>query len=203
MNDDSAGEQESAIPEPTLPPVRTAFNPCPQCGARREAIEAACPGCGWAPPPPRNDADPPAVTWPMRAEAARTFSLESLMLVVTLVAVCLSVGVWVPGLGILLAVLSTPALVRTVVVQLRRKAQGQPLSVGEKLTTFLASLGFVVLIGVALLITLFFACLAIVEMASPSRDPVPASILLLCITFCGGVLAAIVVAVTWINKRGK
>lgn len=174
-------------------------NPCPQCGAGREAIEAACPVCAWAPPPPRHDADPPAVTWPMRAETARTFSLESLMLVVTLVAVCLSVGVWAPGLGILLAVFFAVALARTVDVQFRRKAQGQPLSVRAKLTTFLASLAVSVLICVSLLVTLISTCTGFVVMLSPLRHAVAIAIVCLCVLLPSGIFAGFVAY--WIIKR--
>ena len=52
------------------------------------------------------------------------FGLSSLLLITTLVAVIMSVSVMVPGIGILLAIISVPALVRTYVL-VRRKREGQ------------------------------------------------------------------------------
>ena len=88
--------------------------------------------------------------------ASWTFSLSSVLLIVTLIAVCLGVGAldlgwdggeW--GLGIGLAVLATPALLRASVVASRRRAKGQPMSVPEKAGAFLTSLCVVVLIIVS------------------------------------------------------
>ncbi len=52
----------------------------------------------------------------MSMPAPFQFGLSSLLLITTLVAVILSISVMVPGIGICLAIVSVPALVRTYVV---------------------------------------------------------------------------------------
>jgi hypothetical protein len=88
-----------------------------------------------------------------------SFSIGSLMLVVTLAAVCLGLGAAAPGLGIALAIVATPALVRTFVSSAQRKAQGERLQPGDKVATFAASVGVVLLAGVAAGVAFFATCL--------------------------------------------
>ena len=71
------------------------------------------------------------------------------MLFIALVSVCLGIGVEVPALGIGLAIISTPALIRAAVVTSRREAKGIPVSMGGKVLAFLGSLGVVTVTGVA------------------------------------------------------
>ena len=101
----------------------------------------------------RQDDEPPAV---LPGAASWTFSLSSVLLIITLIAVCLGVGAldlgwdggeW--GLGIALAVLAAPALLRASVAASRRRAEGQPMSAPEKAGMFLTSLCIVVLIIVS------------------------------------------------------
>jgi hypothetical protein len=82
------------------------------------------------------------------------------MLTVTLVSVCLGVGVMAPGLGIALAVLVTPAFIRTAIGAARRKVEGRPMDVGQKILAFGGSVGVVTVIGVAAGITFFATCWA-------------------------------------------
>jgi hypothetical protein len=77
------------------------------------------------------------------------FTLASLMLIVTLSAVLFGVIALYRGIGIGLAVLSVPALVRTVGIQWRRRAAGAPLSPVDKGAAFLASLAVVTTITAA------------------------------------------------------
>ena len=79
----------------------------------------------------------------------RTFTLSSLFLVMTLIAVCLGVAVQLPGLGIPLAILCTPALIRTMLIRARRRAKGRSMTAGEKVLVFLGSLAVVTTIAVA------------------------------------------------------
>jgi hypothetical protein len=81
--------------------------------------------------------------------AAARFSLASLMLVVTLAAVLFGVIAMRPGIGIALAVLSLPALVRTVGIQVRRREAGAPLAPLDRAMAFLASLAVATVIAVA------------------------------------------------------
>ena len=67
------------------------------------------------------------------------FSLETLLLIVTLSAVCLGALVAAPGLGVLLLVIAVPALVRTCVSGIRSKQHGEKLTAVDKVMAFLAS----------------------------------------------------------------
>jgi len=69
------------------------------------------------------------------------FSLETLMLVITLIAVCLGMIMALPGVGILVAIVAAPALVRTLVAGYQDRKAGTPMTLGEKLLTFAASTG--------------------------------------------------------------
>jgi hypothetical protein len=125
---------------------------CPDCGAAIRREDALCWLCHRsllveaeaveAGSPFRPQAQPP------RANPAQ-FSLETLMLVITLIAVCLGVIMAAPGLGILVAVVAAPALVRTLVAGYQERKAGRPMTLGEKLLTFLASTG----VSLAVLVT--------------------------------------------------
>jgi hypothetical protein len=80
------------------------------------------------------------------------------MLVIALIAVCLGVLVEIPGLGVVLLLVSTPALIRTLMAVSRGKAAGRPLSGWEKMTVFAGSLGVVAVIGLASLIAFIATC---------------------------------------------
>jgi hypothetical protein len=86
------------------------------------------------------------------------FSLASLILVMTLVAVCLGVLMAAPGLGILLIIVAVPALVRTVVTGSQQKGTGAPLSLGQKVVAFITSLGLMIAVGIAGIIAFEIAC---------------------------------------------
>ena len=81
------------------------------------------------------------------------FSLESLMLVVTLVAVCLGMIMALPGLGVLISIVAAPALVRTLIAGYQEKAAGGHLTLAEKVMAFVASTG----VTLAVLVTGFAA----------------------------------------------
>ena len=55
------------------------------------------------------------------------FGLSSLLLITTLAAVVMSVGVMVPGVGIALAIVATPALIRTYILTRRAARMASPL----------------------------------------------------------------------------
>lgn len=89
---------------------------------------------------------------------AATFRLSSLMLTITALAVVLSVGVYAPGLGIVLAVIVTPAFVRTAVAGWQRRRLGVPMSTGEKMLAFLCSGLLVATIGLAGCCAFYLSC---------------------------------------------
>jgi len=65
------------------------------------------------------------------------------------------------GVLIVLLILATPALVRTVGTAARRRHEGAPADAVDVLTTFLSSLGVVVVAGLASFSAFWFTCLAV------------------------------------------
>jgi hypothetical protein len=89
------------------------------------------------------------------------FSLATLMLTVTLIAVLMGLSVRLPGLAIVLAILATPALIKTSLIGRRHKAAGEPLTPGGKALTFITALCLSTAIGVAAGGAFFLACLGV------------------------------------------
>jgi hypothetical protein len=75
------------------------------------------------------------------------YTLASLLLMITLIGVFLGVCIRAPSAGAIVAFLALPALVRTVLLNARRKARGRSMSFSEKVFTFAKSLGVVVFIA--------------------------------------------------------
>jgi hypothetical protein len=92
------------------------------------------------------------------------FSLATVMLVITAAAIFMSIFVMAPGLGIVAALVLTPALVRTCWIAARERARGEPLTAAEKTQgfaqIFAATLGALIVGGMASVIAFFFICLA-------------------------------------------
>jgi hypothetical protein len=108
------------------------------------------------------------------------FTLGSLMLVIALVAVCLGVLREVPGLGVILILVATPALARTLGAASHRKRVGRPMTAVEKVEAFVASVGVVTAIGVSALIAFVATC-------------VPVGFVTLSASFEAGLILAVVV----------
>lgn len=123
---------------------------CSKCSAANPAGSGQCWLC-FHPLPAATESVTGVTDTPhlVTASAANTFTISSLMLVIALIAVCLGVMREVPGLGIALAVVSTPALVRTVFAARRREISGRPMAMGEKIFSFLGSIGVVVTVCAA------------------------------------------------------
>jgi hypothetical protein len=139
---------------------------CPQCGAHFPSPAVWCWLCGWKTGDPvfvrperkTGSADNPyAAPAPSADDLARTYSLSTLFLWTTLVACVMGVVRIAPGLGIVLAVLSLPAALRTVgrVGRLRTKT-GRAMTVSGKISTFMSSLTicFVIALGASTAFTL-------------------------------------------------
>jgi hypothetical protein len=108
----------------------------------------------------------------MSNSAPFQFGLSSMLLITTLVAVIMSVSVMVPGIGISLAIVSVPALVRTYVLVRRRREAGMPATSHDKAVLFVMCLGIAVLISIATGAAFFASCFAgfiVVSSASGGR----------------------------------
>jgi hypothetical protein len=132
-------------------PATQASAHCPECGAQVAASDAVCWLCH------RQliitaeavGERTPAILVPARPRGQTAghplqFSIETLLLVTTLIAVCLGLSLSAPGLGIPLAMVAVPALVRTLIAGHQERAVGGKLSLAEKVLTFLASTGIMI-----------------------------------------------------------
>ena len=128
---------------------------CPECNANCAAGDVKCWLC-------RRDLshDTPilaTIVEPVSVNVAQ-FSLDTLMLLITLSAVLLGAFVAAPGLGILLAIVVAPALLRTFTIGVRRKKRGGKLTTGEKVAGFIGSFGLMAAIGLVGCTTFVIIC---------------------------------------------
>lgn len=138
---------------------------CPECGAAIAFRDTSCWLCKrslvvnaeLAAPQPAADVQV-RKRGPQAGGPVLQFSIETLLLVTTLVAVCLGVSLSAPGLGIPLSFVAAPALIRTLIAGHQERAVGRKLSLGEKVLTFLASTGIMVAVIVAGGAAFFVTC---------------------------------------------
>jgi len=144
MNTDAEKERRCPGCGALIPPEA---KKCWLCHGRPDDAEEAS-GSTFVPP------DPVAATGELPVvqseyQARFQFSLGSMMLLVTLTAVILGVFATVPGLGVALAILAAPALIRTAVLASRRQSTGHPMEVQAKLSVFIGTLALVAVIVAA------------------------------------------------------
>lgn len=141
---------------------------CPECGARVKATDLKCWLCGRelvisAEVVEEIAESPFAVGWSPRFGVKAVpfqFSLESMLMVVTLAAVCLGAFVAAPGLGVLALIVAAPALLRTVYEGHQARRVGKSLTMMEKVLAFSASAGIALAALVAAAGAFFTACTA-------------------------------------------
>ena len=184
---------------------------CCECGAELSANDERCWLC-------RRDLviDAEVVeTQPAAGASLRgaplQFSLETLLLIVTLSAVCLGALVAAPGLGVLLLVIAVPALVRTCLSGMQAKKQGGKLTATDKVMAFLASVAITWAALVAAGMAFFTACtaslatgIAIGNVAGNSIDPALGNVLLWsAVALCGAVSIAAFVGMFWLTLPAR
>ncbi len=129
---------------------------CPQCGAVPAGKAKSCWLCHTALEPIAAGAAQPSAV--LQSRGAYQFGLSTLMLTVTLFAVLCGVFKMAPGLGVVLAIVVTPALVRTGMAAARKKECGQPMTPSEKVGAFAGSVGVVSVIGIAAGVAFYTTC---------------------------------------------
>ena len=135
------------------------------------------------------------------------FGISSMLLITTLAAVVLSVTVMVPGIGIALAVVATPALVRTYMLTRRRRDSDKPVATGEKIVLFMMCLGIATLVALATGAAFFVTCFVSfwgVSAANGGRPALDAGLTIGVIlgTFAG-LTVLIVLLVKWLARPAK
>lgn len=141
---------------------------CPECNARIKPTDDKCWLCGrelvvMAEVVESFSESPFAASWSPRADAKPVpfqFSLESLLMVITLAAVCLGAFVATPGLGVLALIVAAPALLRTVYEGQQARRRGKQFTLSEKLLSFAASTGIALAALSAAMAAFFTACTA-------------------------------------------
>jgi hypothetical protein len=144
---------DSPYQSPASAPAR--FAHCPDCHAEVTTDAQTCWMCGRV----LDLVDAELVDRAAPVTPA-TFSLATLMIVVTLVAVGLGLFVTAPGLGVLYTVAMVPALVRTAVGVRKRAQAGKVLSVADKFQLFATSIAVTVAAGVAATVAFFATCVS-------------------------------------------
>jgi hypothetical protein len=131
---------------------------CPECGAPLGSDESTCRLCQRR-REEQEEANPYISPRSLVGEhVGGQFSLASLFLITTLVAVCLGLSLLSPGLGILLGIVAVPALVRTMAATVREKEAGLRITFVQKLETFVISVFLMGAVGIAGIIAFCFAC---------------------------------------------
>jgi hypothetical protein len=195
-----------SIDRPESPSVRR----CPECGAELGVDDERCWLC-------RRDlvidaelVETPKATGqsPFAAVHPLQFSLETLLLIVTLSAVCLGALVAAPGLGVLALVIAVPALIRTCLTGISSKRLTGKLTVTDKIMAFLASAAITWAALVAAGIAFFAACTVsvfaavAVGQAQGSRpiDNTLANLLIwTAVVFCGVVSIGAFAGIFWLT----
>jgi len=128
---------------------------CGQCGASIAAGADRCWLCRSADPAaacPASAGSSPGA----EHRTAFQFSLATMMLFVTFSAVLMGVFSMAPGVGVVLFILSAPALIRTCLVAQARQRKGRELSAADKTKMYLGSVG----VGLVIVSVLAFASFA-------------------------------------------
>lgn len=153
--------------------ARPDFVNCPHCLKENDSAAERCAVCGQSlvlPASGENPYAPPqSHEQPLRPHA---FHIGSLMLLIALIAVCLSLLVTLPGLGVIGLLVLTPATIRTVHGAWRDRDQGRPMSWGDWFRLFAASISVVLVIELgtfaAFAVTCFPIGLFSFELYSPT-----------------------------------
>ncbi len=146
---------------------------CPNCDTPLQPKASYCAKCGMRSPgtgpfqQPGFGSSPPLPDDYQRTEigqgTVRSFSIASLLIVITVIGVLLGITVQAPGLGILLALLAVPPWIRTALVIRRQRAMGIQPTTSDRVALFMGSMfvTWVVLFSLvaACCVTFFFACL--------------------------------------------
>jgi hypothetical protein len=152
---------------------RPAASLCPFCGASLLPEQDICWLCHARLDAPGAAQSPFAVPPKFAASTAGQFSIATILLVTTLIAVCLGVFRYSPGLGVVLMIFAAPALVRTIYVGRREKRHGQRMTIGGKIGQFLLSLAVMYAVWTAASIAFFMTCAGTIGLVALAGNASP------------------------------
>lgn len=134
---------------------------CPHCGAVNPWFASTCEACSKG-----------LVVYIGPSQTVpRRFGLGSIMTLVASVAVGLALWRAVPVLGLMLLLLVPPALIRTVAAMSQRASDERPMSMDERMSTFVASLGVMLAVLVASLLAFAIVGMPAGSMAMAAGRP--------------------------------
>ncbi len=170
---------------------------CPECGAELGPHDTKCWLCHAALTPGALAAQ---ATAPPSAEPAAVSGSSTIVFIVVAVLLgllTLALVIEAPGLGIILAVVLTPALVRTAVTASRRGAR-EARDPGRMVLTFFGTIGMVIVVGVAAIVTFYITCFAVcagaMVVTQGAKSPGSENGILI-VSIGSGVIAGLVVAI--------
>jgi hypothetical protein len=138
---------------------------CPACGAHVDPAWAKCWLCGERLGAGGSAVAEPILSKPARSAPVSSFSMASMMMLVTLVAVVLGVCSIAPGIGVPLGIVMLIVWLRTTAVVKVRQSRGKATTLSEKAQLFAQSfavlIGLIILTQVALVAAAFGACFVI------------------------------------------
>jgi hypothetical protein len=164
---------------------------CPKCGAQLRPAGTTCWLCHAKMPPPGAGVIRASIVRE-RDDAKRPlqYGLSSLLLLITFAAIICSLIKMNPGIGVAVAILAVPAVLRTVFTAFRRARRGDPMSVGSKAGVFLVTMVMLVCVvvaaGAACCVAFLLACGAMLPHSGGGPDPFTSALII------GGVGAAAV-----------
>lgn len=176
---------------------------CPYCGAKQAYAGTPCWLCGNKNP---MMSDSPRATGPLPSDPAKlSFSLSTLLLIVTLASVTFGILAVNPGLGVFACVILAPVIVRTVMVVRRREQRGVEVRPVEKIGLFLASFGVATILAVVVSTAAFASfCGVCLMMVSMDRQYGGSQAVFVGILVCALALGLVLMSVRilkWIRER--
>jgi hypothetical protein len=132
----------------------------------------------------------------------RSYTLASLLLIMTLISVFLGVTVHSPAAGAVLFILCVPALIRTVAIRNRWKAEGLSMSFSMKTFSFVESLLIVAIIAAVTGGIIYGGAMLLISLLSTVRPvsnsfPVIVGVGVVVTTVVGGLVGLALVHKLW------
>lgn len=136
---------------------------CPHCGAPlREPTATRCWLCEAeiTPQAGGGEADDKELLQLIKRPEASSPAPHLAILIVLLVLVAIGLLMVAPGLLVVFAVVATPALIHATIAS-RRQEAGGPVQPRTAVGAFFSTLGAIILVGVAAIVSFFAACFAV------------------------------------------
>jgi hypothetical protein len=168
---------------------------CPKCGAKQPRPLDECWLCGLA-------FDEAGSTGVVAHEQPASYSLSTLLLIMTLACICFALVAAAPGLGVFVGILLVPVFIRTSMVLKKREAQGIATSRVEKWSLALGSFAVATVMAILVLSTSFAAfCFSCLVGLSAGNGGDGGPIILACLAGGAVLLLMVYLMAKWVRVR--